>query len=195
MRPFKRRKRGGLYAVFEENEARMLVNLVGQVVELLADRTAPEESSADPLATMVGMSGPILPPEDPVLQRLLPDAYRDDEDESAEFRRLSERSLSNAKMLNAELVIGSLQEGGLDLDVAESVDKGVRVEVELAPQEVQAWLRSLNDVRLAVAVRLGIAGEEDLHELAQAEDEGIATMVEIYEWLGYVQESLVVALE
>ncbi|CAN5337620.1 DUF2017 domain-containing protein [soil metagenome] len=195
MKPFKRRKRGGLYAVFEENEARMIVNLVGQVVELLADRTTPEESSPDPLAAMVGMSGPIMPPEDPVLQRLLPDAYRDDPEEAMEFRRLSERSLSSAKMMNAELVMGSLQEGGLDIDRVETDTQSARIEVELNDIEVQAWLRSLTDVRLAVAVRLGINDEEDLMLLAQSDDEAISTMVDVYEWLGYVQETLVSALD
>ncbi len=114
MRPFKRRRRGGVVAVFEPDEAHVLVNLAGQVVELLRDRNGASESDPDPLAVQLGMGGPSLPPEDPVLRRLLPDAYGDDQEESAEFRRFTERSLTSAKVENAERLIASLEAGGLD---------------------------------------------------------------------------------
>ena len=74
MKRFKRRRRGGITAEFEQSEALALSNLAAQMIELLRDRNGSEESSADPLAQIVGMSGPIAPPEDPVLGRLLPDA-------------------------------------------------------------------------------------------------------------------------
>uniref|UniRef100_UPI003517F6D1 DUF2017 family protein n=1 Tax=Aeromicrobium sp. TaxID=1871063 RepID=UPI003517F6D1 len=114
MRPFKRRRRGGVVAVFEPDEAHVLANLAGQVVELLRDRNGASESDPDPLAVQLGMGGPSLPPEDPVLRRLLPDAYGDDAEESAEFRRFTERSLTSAKVENAERLIASLEAGGLD---------------------------------------------------------------------------------
>ena len=75
MKPFKKRRRGGLVATFEAGEAQLLANLAGQVVELLRDRNSADESDADPLAAQLGIGGSSLPPEDPVLQRLLPDAY------------------------------------------------------------------------------------------------------------------------
>jgi hypothetical protein len=192
VKPFKKRRRGGITATFEAGEAHLLASLSGQVVELLRDRNGAEESSADPLATQIGMGGPSLPPEDPVLRRLLPDAYRDDEEEAGEFRRFTERSLTSAKVHNAEALIGSLVDGGLTF--GDSTDDG-QIEVELDPDEVQAWLRSLTDVRLSLAVRLGIDEEEDALLLAQSEDEAIAAMSEIYDWLGYVQETLIAALD
>ncbi len=198
MKPFKKRRRGGIAATFEAGEAHLLANLAGQVVELLRDRNGAEESDADPLAAQLGMGGPSLPPEDPVLQRLLPDAYRDDPDDAGEFRRFTERSLTSAKVLNAETLIGSLVDGGLtfgDLPDDLDGDEGDRVEVELDADEVQAWLRALTDVRLSLAVRLGIETDDDAFRVAQSDDPAIAAMSDIFDWLGYVQETLVSALD
>jgi hypothetical protein len=198
MRPFKKRRRGGISATFEVGEAHLLANLAGQVVELLRDRNGAEESDADPLAAQLGMGGPSLPPDDPVLQRLLPDAYRDDADDAGEFRRFTERSLTSTKVANAETLIGSLVDGGLtfgqppeDLMGAD----GERVEVELDDTEVQAWLKALTDVRLSLAVRLGIETDDDAVLVSQSDDEATAAMSDIFEWLGYVQETLVAALD
>ncbi len=191
MRPFTRRRRGGVVAVFEPDEAHVLANLAGQVVELLRDRNGASESDPDPLAVQLGMGGPSLPPEDPVLRRLLPDAYGDDAEESAEFRRFTERSLTSAKVENAERLIASLEAGGLDHE--EEMD--TVVEVELDPADVQAWLRSLTDIRLSIAVRLGIDSEDDQLALSESDDPAVSTMVDVYDWLGYVQETLVGALD
>ena len=193
MKPFKRRRRGGIFATFEPAEAHMLANLSGQVVELLRDRNGVSESEPDPLFAQVGMTGPLMPPDDPVLRRLLPDAYRDDPDDAAEFRRYTEQSLSAAKVSNAELMIGSLVDGGLSFDESDH-ESTQQVEVELDAKTVQAWLRSLTDIRLSLAVRLGIETDEDAMLVGASEDEAISAMAEIYDWLGYVQESLVTSL-
>ena len=193
MKPFKRRRRGGIFATFEPGEAHMLANLSGQVVELLRDRNGVSESEPDPLFAQVGMTGPLMPPEDPVLRRLLPDAYKDDPDDAAEFRRYTEQSLSAAKVSNAELMIGSLVDGGLSFDESE-LESTKQIEVELDAETVQAWLRSLTDIRLSLAVRLGIETDEDVMLVGASEDEAISAMSEIYDWLGYVQESLVTSL-
>ena len=198
MKPFKRRRRGGLTATFEVGEAHLLASLAGQVVELLRDRNGAEESDADPLAAQLGMGGPSLPPEDPVLQRLLPDAYRDDPEDAGEFRRFTERSLTSVKVLNAETLIGSLVDGGLTF--GEMPDElmngeGDPVEVELDGEEVQAWLRALTDIRLSLAVRLGIETDEDTMLVSASEDAAVAAMSDIFEWLGYVQETLIAALD
>jgi hypothetical protein len=60
---------------------------------------------------------------------------------------------------------------------------------------VQSWLRALTDIRLSLAVRLGIESEEDTQLVAQSGDDAIVAMSDIYEWLGYVQETLISALE
>jgi hypothetical protein len=194
MKPFKRRRRGGITATFELGEAHLLASLSSQVVELLRDRNGAAESSADPLAAQLGMGGPSTPPEDPVLQRLLPDAYRDDPDDAGEFRRFTERSLTSAKVANAEALIGSLIDGGLNFGAPPEED-GDPIEVELDDAEVQAWLRALTDVRLSLAVRLGIENDEDTMLVAESDDDAVAAMSDIYDWLGYVQETLIGALD
>ncbi|MBC7633640.1 DUF2017 domain-containing protein [Aeromicrobium sp.] len=193
MKPFKRRRRGGIAATFEPDEAHLLANLSGQVVELLRDRNGAEESDADPLAAQLGMGGPSVPPEDPVLRRLLPDAYRDDEEDSGEFRRFTEKSLTTAKVHHAEALIGSLVDGGLTFGDT-SHDEHV-IEVELDEAEVQSWLRALTDVRLSLAVRLGIENDEDAMLVAESDDEAIVATFHIYDWLGHVQETLIAALD
>ena len=197
MKPFKRRRRGGLLATFEPGEAQVIASLASQVVELLRDRNGESASDPDPLAGELGLSGgPSLPPEDPVLKRLLPDAYRDDSDESAEFRRFTERSLTSAKVANAEAVLSSLRDAGLDetRKVDDEDADQEPLEVELDAEAVQAWLRTLTDVRLSLAVRLGIESDEDMMLLHESEDEAVIAMTELYDWLGYVQETLVSAL-
>jgi hypothetical protein len=149
------------------------------------------------LAGELGLSGgPSLPPDDPVLRRLLPDAYRDDSGEAAEFRRFTERSLTSAKVANAETVLATLKDAGLDETSFDEEDAEGQepLEVELDADAVQAWLRTLTDVRLSLAVRLGIESDEDAMLLHQSEDEAALAMAELYDWLGYVQETLVTAL-
>jgi hypothetical protein len=197
VKPFKRRRRGGLLATFEPGEAQVLASLASQVIELLRDRNGESASDPDPLAGELGLSGgPSLPPDDPVLQRLLPDAYRDDSEESAEFRRFTERSLTSAKVANAEAVLATLRDAGLDETKVDDEDAEDQepLEVELDAEAVQAWLRTLTDVRLSLAVRLGIESDEDMMLLHQSEDEAVIAMTELYDWLGYVQETLVTAL-
>ncbi len=196
MKPFKRRRRGGLLATFEAGEAHVIASLTSQVVELLRDRNGESASETDPLAGELGLSGgPSLPPDDPVLRRLLPDAYRDDSGEAAEFRRFTERSLTSAKVANAETVLATLKDAGLDeTSFDEDAEEQEPLEVELDAEAVQAWLRTLTDVRLSLAVRLGIETDEDAMLLHQSDDEAMLAMAELYDWLGYVQETLVTAL-
>src|ERR1700694_1818828 len=70
-----------------KSEQEVLVNLSGQIIELLAERV--DDSSQDPLAAMIGITGHDSPPDDEVLMRLLPNAYADPVDAS-EFRRFTE---------------------------------------------------------------------------------------------------------
>lgn len=185
MKPFRRRRRGTVTATFQQNEARLLANLAAQVVELLRDRNGEAEAEPDPLAALVGMTGPVEPPDDPVLARLLPDAYRDDPEEAGEFRRYTEQALTSLKVENARSVIDGLTAGGMQ----ESGNGNV--EVELDEGAVMAWLRALTDIRIALAVRLGIESDEDAEHLADSEDEAQTAMLDVYDWLGFVQETLV----
>jgi hypothetical protein len=188
--PFKRRRRGGWVSTLDPAEAAILANLAGQVVELLRDRNGEKTSDPDPLMGELGFTGPAQAPEDPVLRRLLPDAYRDNPDDAAEFRRFTESALTSAKVGNAERLIESLESAGFD----PAGENEQPVEVELDADTAQAWLRSLNDIRLSLAIRLGIENEEDAVLLGKSGEQAEVAMSELYDWLGYVQETLVQAL-
>jgi hypothetical protein len=115
--------------------------------------------------------------EDPVLQRLFPDGHRGDPDIAADYRDLTEESLRSGKADDLATVRASLPATGGE----------VRLDHELAA----AWLRTTNDVRLALGVRLDITEDTEPPD-DPAEDEG--QQLAVYYWLTAVQGSLVDAL-
>jgi len=66
--------------------------------------------------------------------------------------------------------------------------------VRLSAGDAEAWLRSLNDVRLALGVVLGITEdyEREFRELGPEDPRG--AYLHVYDWLTFLQESLVRAL-
>jgi uncharacterized protein DUF2017 len=169
---------GGVTARFARPEAAIIRDLVGQVVELVvADMPAPD---ADELAAMVGLSDSTEVPEDPVLARLLPDGYRDDPDAAQEFRRFTESGLRSAKVESAQTLLQTLPASG--------------GKVRLSAEQAEAWLRSLNDVRLALGVRLGVTDDFDGLSGELGDDDPRFAYIQVYQWLAFLQESLVAAL-
>ena len=68
------------------------------------------------------------------------------------------------------------------------------IDVELDEPEAETWMRSFTDMRLALATRLGVEeGDEEFWE-ALPDDDPRAQAHDIYDWLGYLQETLVHAL-
>ena len=179
MEPFRSTRGGGVRAALAPAEASLLRSLVGQVITLIAPDGAPQRQLDDLLDWDAPTDQPETP-DDPVLARLLPDGYTDDPEASAEFRRYTEESLRTAKVAAAQTVLASLPSVGGD--------------VRLSEMECQQWLRALNDVRLALSVRLGITDEnEDLSEQLAADDPRSA-YIWVYQWLAYLQDSLIEAL-
>jgi hypothetical protein len=199
---------GGAACYFAPAQAGVIRSLVGQVAELIstemggapgdltagdlgAGGVAADDPAAGPPASldsaapeelekMLGLSGNAELPDDPVLARLLPDAYSDDPEASAEFRRYTEETLRAGKISSAQAVLASLPAGGGDVVLSET--------------ECQHWLKALNDVRLALGVRLGITDEEqDLTEDLSASDPRSA-YIWVYQWLAYLQDSLIESL-
>ena len=115
--------------------------------------------------------------DDPVLGRLFPDGHRSDPELAADYRELTESSLRGAKADDLAMVRASLPaEGG---------------EVRLDADQAGAWLRTSNDLRLALGTRLDITEDtEPPEEVAGEEDQQLA----VYYWLTAVQGSLVDAL-
>ena len=211
---------GGATATFVPSQAEIIRSLVSQIAELVGGEPSPGEPGLaepgltddaftgrapgaprpgapgsgpgtadhpgqppdplDDLARLLGQAGPATPPDDPVLARLLPDAYQDDSDAAGDFRRFTEQELRNGKAAAARTVLATLPEDG--------------GRVRLTEEEAQVWLRALNDVRLALGVRLSIT--EDFEARVQDLDpaDPRSAYMWVYDWLTFLQETLVHAL-
>lgn len=174
---FRRTATGRIVLRVDVVEKGLLTTLLEQLAEFVTPEVAEDE---DPLVQMVGLDPAAERPEDPALARLFPDAYLDDPDAAAEFRRFTERSLRDTKLAHARTALETLKRSG--------------EKVTLSSDEAGAWLGALNDVRLALGTRLGVT-EEGMEELASLPDEDPrAPTFHIYDWLTYLQETLVRAV-
>jgi len=192
MNGFARHRKSRLViANFTGFEADLLRSLASQIVELLRNERAVLEDDRDPLEVMLDFSGPTSEPEDPVLARLFPTAYTDDEEAAAEFRRFTEGSLRDGKAAAASAIIDALEEAGLPPELTE---EGLHFDVELDEAEAETWLRSFTDIRLALATRLGVEEGDQDYWYSLPDDDPRAQAHDIYEWVGYLQETLVSAL-
>ena len=208
---------GGATATFVPSQAGIIRSLVSQIADLVGSdpgsgepgraepgltddafsgrapaRPAPGAPARDPasagrppdplddLARLLGQTGPATPPDDPVLARLLPDAYPGDSEAAGDFRRFTEQELRNGKAAAARTVLATLPEDG--------------GRVRLSEEEAQVWMRALNDVGLALGVRLSIT--EDFEARVQDLDpaDPRSAYMWVYDWLTFLQETLVRAL-
>jgi hypothetical protein len=185
------RRSGAVIATFTGFEADLLRSLASQLVELLRNERAVPVDGEDPLESMLDFSGPTTAPEDPVLARLFPSAYPEDDEASAEFRRFTEGGLRDQKAAAACVVIDALEEGGLPTELTES---GLMVDVELDEPSAETWLRSFTDIRLALATRLGVEEGDEAYWEALPDDDPRSQAHDIYDWVGFLQETLVRAL-
>ncbi|GAA0978344.1 DUF2017 domain-containing protein [Acrocarpospora macrocephala] len=153
-------------------EASILRSLVGLVLGLVE----PGATGDDPLERALGI-GAAEVPTDPVLARLFPSAYEDEKD-AGEFRRYTEATLRDAKRADAVTLIDTAAGG----------------KVELTTEQAEAWMRALNDVRLMLGVRLEVT--EEVHEeiAGMSEEDPRYPAFVTYDWLTYLQDTLVRAL-
>lgn len=192
MSGFERHRRSGrIIANFTGFEAELLRSLASQLVELLRNEAAEPREGRDPFEAMMDFTGPTNEPEDPVLARLFPSAYRDDEEAASEFRRFTEGTLRDGKSKAAEAIIDTLEEAGLPPELTE---EGLHFDVELDEATAETWLRSFTDIRLALATRLEVEEGDEARWYALPDDDPQAQAHDIYEWVGYLQETLVEAL-
>jgi len=189
-----RRKGARFVARLDDDEREVVVRLLEQTYEFLAP--APREPTGDPFEDLVARLG--LPrlkdsvgdasqtPRDPAMERLLPSAHREDPGLAAEFRRLTEHGLRERKAANLATAISAL----LDPDG----DK-----VRLDQEQAQAMVVALTDVRLLLGERLGLRTDEDADALqdrleAASEDDPQLHLAAVYDFLTWLQESLIQAL-
>ena len=176
MNPFTAAPDGTVTARFGELETELICDLAGQIGDLLTEAVP---SPDDHLLALVGIGGGDSLSPDPAVARLLPDGYADDAEASTEFRRLTEHSLADRKIANAHIVITSLL-------MAEGA------EFELDAEAHQAWLRTITDIRLVLAARLGIETDDDTGLL---DSENALAMRDVYDWLAAAQTALLDVME
>jgi len=174
---FRRSDSGRLVLRTDLVERGLLDTLADQIMNIMAPTA--QNVDLDPIARMVGIDAEVEAPTDEVVRRLLPDAYRDDPDATADFRRFTDRDLRTAKVAHAAVVRDCLARSG--------------EKVTLSADEAQSWLAFLNDARLALGTRVGIT-EENHQELSDLPDEDPRSgMYHVYDWLTFLQESLLQA--
>lgn len=196
---FRRTRDGGVSVWLPPGEATLLRTLVIPVLDLLgetgetggpgeAGRPEAPGGTADDLDRLLAEAveaaeaaeAPSIP-DDPVLARLLPDAYQEDPEAAGEFRKYTESSLREAKKYFAQTLLDTLPPSG--------------GRVRLTGDQARDWMRALNDVRLMFGVRLEVTEDFEEQLAALAPDDPKVAAFEVYGWLGAVQESLVRALD
>ena len=116
----------------------------------------------------------LLASDDPVLDRLFPVAYPDDEDRETEYRLLVRDELRSSH----EAALAALEESA----DAERLDE----------EQLQAWMRAVNEVRLVLGTRLDVTEEGD--ERPTEPDDPRATAFAVYDYLTWLQGTIVEAL-
>ncbi len=181
---------GRLTVSLESIERAVLTQLLREIVQLMESGRTQSAGQVDELAAQLGLADLgtdpnvcVPTPTDPVELRLLPDGYRQDPEAAADFRKFTHESLRQSKIADAEQVLRDLAAG--------TDDTGT---VTIEPGLEQAWLRSLNDLRLGLSARLNLAEIpfEQLHELPDDDPRSASAMV--YEFLTWLQDSLLECL-
>ena len=124
------------------------------------------------LLALVGQVRDLLSTDSPALRRLFPAPYGDDEERNAGYA-----VLAGAELLDSRLAGISEVESTIDATV-------------LTQDQLESWMRSINDVRLVLGTILGI--EDEYGPLELSDDE--APMYSAYELLGAVLDAVVGAL-
>ncbi|KQV24646.1 DUF2017 family protein [Yonghaparkia sp. Root332] len=148
---------GGVEAALEPEEARILASLAAQLSSLLGE-AADDEALSD---------------ADPAVARLLPDAYRDDEEAAAEWRRLSRRALAERKGAFASRFAA---------DLADAAAASQTTRIRLDEAGAIDWMRAIGDLRLVLAERMEVGDDRE-------------GMSDLYDWLAWMQDDLVRVLD
>ena len=149
-------------------------------VRLAHDEVAVLRGLPDQLRSVLAEGG-----DEPVNQRLFPPAYLDvaDIEQDSEYQRLMHDDLVSEKLANLDLITDTLARGTASVR---------RWTVELTEEEAAAWLGVLNDLRLALGVRLDITEDYD----GDVDDtDPRAPAFRLLSYLGWLEEQLLDALQ
>jgi hypothetical protein len=176
-----RQRRGSVELRLAEHERGVLLWVLERYGDLLRSIAQdPVPQPVDPLARLLDLGDPVEPPTDPALARLFPAAYRDDDEAAADFRRFTQTELLDGRLARLRSVLPAL--AAADGPLA------------LTAGQAHEWLQVLNDVRLMLGTQLGVTDESggDLGHIGPDDPE--FPDARIFEWLGWLLETLVVAL-
>jgi hypothetical protein len=157
--PFRRSRDGGIHVELPAEAARLLIRLSAEL----------EPMAADP-----SLAGP------EVAARIQPDAIPDDPDANEMWMRLAADDLKAERVHRASVFGETLARG---------IEKRSRFRVSLTDEEADAWLTSINHMRLAIGTQCGVSADTDLNALSKS-DPRYSRLV-IYDLLTWVLDSLV----
>ena len=175
---FKSALGGKLTLKLDAAEVALLSQLFEQMAELLDEPD--NESVLDPLAQLLNMGGSTRISDDPALARLFPDGYSNDEHASSDFRRFTEQDLRGQKVAALATVLGTLSDWSGKASVTQN--------------QAQDWLKALNDLRLVLGTRLEITDSDDRYSDSDAEIDTLDPGMHLYNYLTYLQGTLIDAL-
>ena len=166
-------------SALDPHEVTLLRNMATSVQEMLDERQSGAPS--DPLEQLTGIrTGNPQPPEDGTMRRLLPDFVKEQaaaDGSNSALRSLHEPQIIDAKIAAAQRLVDTLPADGGRL--------------ELTEDDANAWIASVNDIRLALGTILGVGPE-----LPERLPDGhpMAAHLNVYQWLTVLQEYLVLGL-
>jgi hypothetical protein len=166
----------GVLVHLDETESPILRQTATEVLEILASGDSSAVSD-DPLAQMVGISTNDTLPENPILARLFPNAYEDDQ-LAREFRRYTEAPLHATKQLAITNLLSSLPLIG-------------EASVELDFDGIDEWMRAINDLRLALGVALNVDEDAEERFAELGETDPTVFTYQVFNWLGWLLENLI----
>ncbi|MEI6649699.1 MAG: DUF2017 domain-containing protein [Actinomycetes bacterium] len=184
----------GITLFLTQSEAQILINLVEQLLELLGEGDFFHHyDTTNPLAQMLAVPKEIETPEDPVLKRLLPNAYSDPE-AASDFRRYTEPEIRGSK----QRILRRVRQQ-LTIVVDYSIDTGIENNpvngaASISGIDPDIWLLALNDLRLALAVRLDVDGDSYENFDLLPDEDPLKPTFAVYFWLGWLQENLLSVL-
>ena len=124
------------------------------------------------LSTLVEQLRELLTTDSPVLERLFPPPYGDDQDRNEGYAAVAHPELIENRLAALDTMEQSLDATTLDQD------------------QLSSWMRSINDLRLVLGTVLEITDDGEPPEVDQ---DNVATY-QAYEFLGYLLERIVTAL-
>lgn len=158
---------------FEDPDTELALGLRGAEAEAIGDLAR---------SVRIVLDAPLPPPGDEAARdRLFPRAYLDPTEDAAE--------LAFQAAVHADLAAGRIAAlDGLidDLEAAERVRGGVRVVLDA--DRVGLWVGAINDLRLTLGTRIGVADDDPEYAGPVAADAGD---VGLYHWLTGLQEGLI----